>query len=120
MKKDRSCTRLIREIYYEWSRCSARFQSAYGISQTQLVYLSHLYEAGEQGLYLKELEKKLQIGQTSVVRMIDKLESMGIVKKYRMIGTLEKRKPVLPAPEESVMKKLPVRGRLWNISSCRH
>ena len=51
------------------------------------------------------------LGQTSVVRMIDKLESMEIVKKYRMIGTLEKRKPVLPAPEESVMKKLPVRGK---------
>ena len=75
-----------------------------------------LYETHQENLLWVEQ----MLGQTSVIRMIDKLESMGIVKKYRMIGTLEKRKPVLPAPEESVMKKLPVRGRLWNISSCRH
>ena len=105
MKKDRSCTRLIREIYNEWSRCSARFQSAYGISQAQLVYLNHLYEAGEQGLYLKELEKKLQIGQTSVVRMIDKLESMGIVKKIQDDRDSRKKKACLTSTGRECYEK---------------
>ena len=105
MKKDRSCTRLIREIYNEWARCSTRFQSSYGISQAQLAYLSHLYEAGEQGLYLKELEKKLQIGQASVVRMIDKLENMGIVKKIQDDRDSRKKKACLTSTGRECYEK---------------
>lgn len=95
MKKDRSCNMLIRDIYNEWTRCSGRFQSAYGISQAQLAYMKCLYEAGSQGLYLKELEQRLQIGQASVVRMIDRLVSMGIVKKIQDKRDSRKKKACL-------------------------
>lgn len=83
MKKDRSCNSLIRDIYMEWTKCSNRFQTEYGISQAQLVYLKCLESAGAAGLYLKEIERRLQIGQASVVRMIDRLESMGMVEKLQ-------------------------------------
>ena len=95
MKKDRSCNILIRDIYNEWTRCSSRFQSAHGISRAQLAYMRYLYEAGDQGLYLKELEQKLQIGQASVVRMIDRLEGMGIVKKIQDKRDSRKKKACL-------------------------
>ena len=45
------------------------------------------------------------LGQTSVVRMIDKLESMEIVKKYRMIGTLEKKKACLTSTGRECYEK---------------
>ena len=74
---------LIREICSIWSRCSKSFQNVYGISQAQLLYLRCIAEAGDKRMYLKDLEKSLGIGQASVVRMIDKLEILGMVEKLQ-------------------------------------
>lgn len=83
MNANKSCNMLIREICGIWSKCSKSFQNVYGISQSQLLYLQCIAEAGERRVYLKELEKSLDIGQASVVRMIDKLEMLGMVEKLQ-------------------------------------
>ena len=74
---------LIRDISSVWLRCSKSFQRVYGISQAQLLYLRCIAEAGDKRMYLKDLEKSLGIGQASVVRMIDKLEMLGMVEKQQ-------------------------------------
>ena len=83
MNENESCNMLIREICSIWSRCSKSFQNVYGISQAQLLYLRCIAEAGDKRMYLKDLEKSLGIGQASVVRMIDKLEILGMVEKLQ-------------------------------------
>ena len=83
MKDNKSCNMLIREICGIWSKCSAAFQNKYGISQAQLLYLQRIATAGNQRMYLKDLEKSMGVGQTSVVRMIDKLETLGMVEKLQ-------------------------------------
>ena len=83
MNTNESCNMLIREICSIWSKCSASFQKMYGISQAQLLYLQMIEEAGSDRVYLKDLEKSLNVGQASVVRMIDRLESLGLIEKLQ-------------------------------------
>lgn len=63
------------------SRVCDKFYKKFDLTQTQFKVLSFLYIVGDEGFNLSVLSKKLGVTKPSVTSLIDRMESMGLVKR---------------------------------------
>lgn len=79
MKQENSCSLLIKQIGDTLKKNANNEMKLRDLTFAQVVVLSALYEAHGNQLSLKELEKKLNVAQSTTARIVTKLESKGFV-----------------------------------------
>ena len=82
MNKDNRCGAYIKHISDVLQRnCNNALQS-YGLTLSQLTVLHRLKNAGGGKMTLKELEKTLQVAQSTAAGIISRMEQKGLVESY--------------------------------------
>lgn len=72
--------------YHSFAARTSRFFEEQGITGSQYGVLRCLFEAGEEGLMLSELSKRLMVTCGNTTGVVDRLEQAGYLRRERCVG----------------------------------